>query len=68
MTYKREAMPQRHGGGLSSEDDRERGRKFGGEILEKGLPAFGAERNSAAETVDTPAEVQGLAEECCRHV
>jgi hypothetical protein len=68
MTFKGAAMPERYGGGLSSESERERIRKFAGKILEQGLLACGAERNSAAETVDTPAEVQRLAGECCRHV
>ena len=60
-------MPQLQGGPHSMEDDRERVREFAKKILEPGLPAFDAERNSAAETVDTPAEVQKLTEGCSTH-
>ena len=67
MTFNCAPMPQLHGGGPSSQDDRERIREFAKEILEQGLPAFDGERNSPAETVDTPAEVQRLAEGCSTH-
>lgn len=60
-------MPPLKGDARSIEDDRERVREFAKKVVEQGLPAFDAERNSAAQTVDTPAEVQKLAEGCSTH-
>jgi hypothetical protein len=40
---------------------------FAKTIVEQGQPTFDAERNSAAESVDTPAEIQQLAEGCSTH-
>lgn len=52
------------GNARSIEKDRKRIRDFAEAIVEQGLPAFRAERNSAAEVVDTQSELQRLEEGC----
>ena len=67
MTFNSAAMPPLQDDARSVENDRERVREFAKKIVEQGQPTFDAERNSAAETVDTPAEIQKLAEGCSTH-
>ncbi len=67
IALSRAPMPPLEGGAQSIEDDRNRIRDFAKKIVEEGMPAFRAERDAAAEVVDTPAEVQKLAEGCSTH-
>lgn len=67
IALSRAPTPPLQGGAQSIEDDRSHIRDFAEEIVQQGLPAFRAERDAAAEEVDTPAELQKLAEGCSTH-